>query len=188
MKHIDCNTAQDWIVADLDRSLDDDLRLSLEEHMAQCPVCREAQTGLRHIWTALAGDMPVDLGGDFWKDFHASLLARMDTVSTQPRTGWRSWKLGWEATAVFVPAMVALVIVFLGSTRELPQQLPVDNATRQKLLTELNELYGPSSEEGVSAADLDQVKTELLRTRKATAGASTLTWFEVEDEPNPPHL
>jgi len=188
MKHIDCEKAQDWMVADLDGSLDDGLRGLLEHHVAGCRVCREARMAFQDIWSSLATDTQEDLGEDFWKDYHTSLNAKLDTVSLPWWTAWYSRRFAWPATAVFVPAILALMLVVFGSGMEQPRHLPVDNASCQSLLQELNEVYGPTSEERISGAYSERVKTELLNSSKATAASSMLTWFEVEDEPNPPYL
>lgn len=188
MRKVDCEKAQEWIVSDLDLTLDQDLRHRLNQHLATCQSCREAKIAYHDLWASLAGDMPEDPGEAFWNDYRVSLRAKLDAVPVRCSGAWSSWLFTWKAAALFVPAMIALLLVFLGSWKDATRQPRVDDASRHRLLLELNEVYGPTLEEVLPAAFLDRFPAELLHSKIMGTSYPVPRWFEVEDEPSLPHL
>lgn len=188
MRKIDCEKAQEWIVAKLDESLDEKLRGSLEQHVAACETCREAEIALKDLWSSLTEDTLEDPGEAFWKDYRMSLNGKLVKASPRPRRVQSVWRIGWKAPAVLAPAMLAVVLVFVVLSREAPRQPPVENVTCRTLLTGLNEVYGPTSEEIIPKMYSARIRSELLSARKARRAAYLLRWFEVEEELNLPSL
>jgi hypothetical protein len=188
MRNIDCDRAQEWIVADLDETLDDELRVSLEAHLAGCERCADAFNTWRALWSALMGDRQEDPGEAYWQDYRRSLNAKLDAVSLRRWPSWGFWGFGWRATAVLAPATLALVLMLHMPVGQVLGPQPVDGRTCQRLLNDLNEVYGPTTEETVSKAYSECVKSEVLTVRNSTAAGSALTWFEVEDDPITPFL
>jgi len=133
--------------------------------------------------------MPEDPGEAFWNDYRVSLNKKLDEASSRRPVAWSLRAFPWKATAVVVPAMVALfLVVFLGLGGEATRQPFVDHAGCQKLFQELSEIYGPTSEEIIPGAYFDFVTTTVAYSRRATATRLLPRWFEVEDEPNQPYL
>lgn len=187
MRHLDCEKAQEWIVADLDGTLEDDGRRVLSRHLDGCRECRDAAVAFRKIWALLASDVPDDPGQEFWENYHASFRIKLAGIPERKSMHRGFWNVGWRTAAVLAPLMAVLLLFLFGPDHHPISVVPTAaGAVNQKLLADLQEVYGPTTEETTHTAMAAYVRS----------GGSSLPyamglgekWFEVEDESLPPHL
>jgi hypothetical protein len=184
MKTRECNEAEKLIVADLDECLKPSEKERLENHLRVCAPCRQVREESLALLSAIASDLPEEPGEEFWKLYHQSLDARLKEQALKP-----VWGLWWKAAGVFVAAVIALLVIRVAIFQPDNRQIADLRVMSPDLFQELEQVYGPTSEElspGLLYGDL------LLTVVDARAAArldeSDVQWFEVEDETGPLYL
>jgi len=96
-----------------------------------------------------------------------------------PRLGF-----GWKPASVFAMAVLVFVVISIGIFHPWSLRQSTDEAVSPQLIGELNQLYGPVSDElpyfalPAGGAQFSQAS------RSWVLDDSSVEWFEVEDEPN----
>jgi hypothetical protein len=175
MKRLDCSEAEKLIVFDLDEGLDLENKERLESHLQACASCIKAREQFRVLFSSVATDVPPDPGDEFWRHYDYTLAAAIREKETD--AGW--WGLRWKMAGGLLAAVLAIAAVFT-SLYDFERKTIVEQPGVEKLvIQELNELYGPSSDEISSTLRDSAVLTEA----KTSRGDDTVfEWFEVEDE------
>ena len=145
MKRLDCHKAEDWIIARLDGSLDNEGEQLLQEHLRRCAACRAFREETAALLSAVASDVPSDPGEDFWKRYDSSLDARLrERALHGPPLGW------WRTALVAVAASLLVVVIGL-ATMQYYQHMEPDRVARSTvLMEEFSQLYGPVSDGGLN--------------------------------------
>lgn len=184
MKTRECNEAEKLIIADLDECLKPSEKERLENHLRVCAPCRQVREESLALLSAIASDLPEEPGEEFWKLYHQSLDARLKEQALKP-----VWGFWWKAAGVFVAAVIALLVIRVAIFQPDNRQIADLRVMSPDLFQELEQVYGPTSEElspGLLYGDL------LLTVVDARAAArldeSDVQWFEVEDETGPLYL
>lgn len=186
MRRIDCEKAQEWIVADLDDTLDDDLRQRLYLHLLSCRKCRDARIAFKKIWSLLESDVPEDPGQAFWENYYSSFRTKLAKAPERQNRNGVFWGIGWRAAAVLVPLAIVLLPVLFSPVEPTSIVPETGRAANQKLLVDLHEVYGPTSEETAPTALAAYVGSG--NTNLPSTMGLAVKWFEVEDEAGPPFL
>jgi hypothetical protein len=179
MKNLNCRKAEEWIVTDLDEGLEHEKRLILEDHLLGCASCRKMREDTESLLSDVAADVPEDPGEAFWRYYRISLDARL-----RDRDIPRSWGFWWKPASVFAMAILVFVIISIGIFHPRSFRPSIDEAEASQLIGELNQLYGPDSDDltyfAVTAGDAQLAQVS----RSSVLDESFVEWFEVEDEPN----
>lgn len=180
MKTIPCAKATDLIVRDLDEGLDSSDEQMLATHVRECLHCRQWREETAGILTSIAADVPEDPGEEFWKYYETSLQARLREKDSQT-----SWSFLWKAVGAIALAGTVFAVIWLGGIDPRGPRVDGDKVSwSPALMLELEQLYGPDSEETLtltSAREHRVVFTELTGSHR---DEEVPGWFEVEDEPN----
>jgi hypothetical protein len=186
MKKIDCGKAEELMVTDLDEGLGHGKRLILEHHLSGCASCREIRNQTGSLLSDLTTDTVQDPGDAFWQYYRVSLDARLrdKDISSSSLFWWtRAWRIGWKPVGVFVTAILIFMVISVGIFDTWHFRPYIDSTLSAQLIGELNQLYGPVTDEqayfAVGAEELGYPQTSQL-----IADDSLVEWFEVEDEPN----
>ncbi len=184
MKTRECNEAEKLIIADLDEGLKPSEQERLENHLRLCAPCRQVREESLALLSAIASDLPEDPGEEFWKLYHQSLDARLKEQELKPL--WGFW---WKAAGVFVAAVIALLVIRVAIFQPDNRQIADLRVMSPDLFQELEQVYGPTSEE-LSPGSLygDPLLTVVDARADARLDDSDVQWFEVEDEPGPLYL
>jgi hypothetical protein len=180
MKTIPCAKATDLIVRDLDEGLDSSDEQMLAAHVRECLHCRQWREETAGILTSIAGDVPEDPGEEFWKYYETSLQARLREADTQT-----SWSFFRKAVGAMAFAGTVFAVIWLGGID--PRGPRVDRAKvswSPALMLELEQLYGPDSEETLTLTSAREHRVVLAELTGAQRDEEVPGWFEVEDEPN----
>ncbi len=186
MRRIDCAKAEELMTCDLDEGLSHQKRVILEDHLSGCASCREMCNQTKSLLSDLRTDRLQDPGEAFWQYYRASLDARLrekDLSSSSPFWWRRAWSIGWKPAGVFVSAILIFLVISTGIFNVWNFRPNVDATLSAQLIGELDQLYGPESDDLAYLA----VGTEELgypQTLQLVADDSFVEWFEVEDEPN----
>jgi hypothetical protein len=188
MKNLNCRKAEEWIVTDLDEGLEHERRLILEDHLLGCASCRKMREETELLLSEVATDAPEDPGEAFWKLYRVSLDARLRERDVSRSWGFwwtRARGFGWKPASVFAMAILVFVIISIGIFHPRSFRPSTDEALSPQLIGELNQLYGPVSDElpyyALTAGDAQFSQVS----RSSVLDDSSVEWFEVEDEPNP---
>jgi hypothetical protein len=187
MKNLNCRKAEEWIVADLDEGLDHEKRLILEDHLRGCASCGKMREDTALLLSEVAADAPEDPGEAFWKLYRISLDARLRERDISRSWGpWRlrAWGFGWKPASALAMAILVFVIISVGIFHLWGFRPSTDQAVSPQLIGELNELYGPVSDELPYFAFTSGDTQFLQASRSSVLDDSSVEWFEVEDEPN----
>ncbi len=186
MRKIDCGKAEELMVTDLDEGLGHGKRLILEHHLSGCASCREMRNQTKSLLSDLTTDTLQDPGDAFWQYYRVSLDARLrdkDISSSSLFWRTRAWRIGWKPVGVFVTAILIFMVISVGIFDTWNFRPYTDSTLSAQLIGELNQLYGPVTDEqayfAVGAEELGYPQTSQL-----IADDSLVEWFEVEDEPN----
>jgi hypothetical protein len=185
MRNIDCGKAEEFIVTDLDEGLGHKERLILEHHLSGCASCSGMRNQTKLLLSDLTTDTVQDPGEAFWRYYRVSLDARLRDrdISSSSVFGWtRAWGIGWKPVGVLAMAILILIIS-VGIFDTWNFRPSIDSTLSAQLVGELNQLYGPVTEEQAYFT----VATEEMRYPQASqlvSDDSSVEWFEVEDEPN----
>ncbi len=186
MKNLNCRKAEEWIVTDLDEGLEHEKRLILEDHLLGCASCRKMREDTELLLSEVAADAPEDPGEAFWKSYRNSLDARLRErdISRSWSFWWtRAWGFGWKPASVFGMAILVFVMISIGIFHPWGSRPPTDEALSPQLIGELNQLYGPVSDETYFALPGDDSQFSRISS-SSILDESFMEWFEVEDEPN----
>ncbi len=186
MKNLDCLKAEEWILTDLDEGLELEKRLILEDHLSGCSSCRKMQKDTELLLSDVAADVPEDPGEAFWKYYRVSLDARLRDSDVSHSWGFwwtRAWSLWRKPASVFAMAILVFVIISIGILRPWIFRPSADEVVAPQLIGELNQLYGPVSDESTFAVTAEDVQLSQVW-RSSVLDESLVEWFEVEDEPN----
>ena len=187
MKNLDCRKAEEWIVTDLDEGIEHQRRLILEDHLSGCASCRKMREDTKLLLSGVAADAPEDPGEAFWKLYRISLDARLRDRDISRSWGfWRTrdWSFGWKPASALAMAVLVFVIISIGIFHPWGSRPSTDEAVSPQLIGELNELYGPVSDELPYFAFTSGDAQFLQASRSSGLDDSSVEWFEVEDEPN----
>ncbi|MGO9121606.1 MAG: zf-HC2 domain-containing protein [Desulfomonilaceae bacterium] len=186
MRKIDCGKAEKLMVTDLDEGLGHGKRLILEHHLSGCASCREMHNQTKSLLSDLTTDTLQDPGDAFWQYYRTSLDARLrdkDISSSSLFWRTRAWRIGWKPVGVFVTAILIFMVISVGIFDTWNFRPYTDSTLSAQLIGELNQLYGPVTDEqayfAVGAEELGYPQTSQL-----IADDSLVEWFEVEDEAN----
>ena len=186
MKNLNCRKAEEWIVTDLDEGLEHEERVILENHLVGCASCRKLREDTKLLLSEVASDAPEDPGEDFWKLYRISLDARLRErdIARSRGFGWtRSWGFGWKQASFFAMAILVFVISLIGVFHLSGFRTSTDEAMSPQLIVELNQLYGPVSDE-LTYFGLTPGEAQFYQvSRSSVLDDSSVEWFEVEDEP-----
>ncbi|MFH0824784.1 MAG: hypothetical protein V2B18_18685 [Pseudomonadota bacterium] len=188
MGTLDCEKAHQWLIEDMDQGLDEDVRRSLRNHLDLCRACRRAEEEYRYLWKYIADDVPPDPGEAFWEDYRSSLNKKLEEIRRRRSLSWYFQLSSWKRAAVFASALAALTAVLVGWNEEKLTYPPPDQAICRDLVRELNEIYGPTAEEGLPGTYVDRAGIVLSASKNVVPSYGIPTWFEVEDEPSPPYF
>jgi hypothetical protein len=187
MKSLNCRKAEEWIVTDLDEGLEHEKRLILEDHLLGCASCRKMREDTGSLLSDVAADLPEDPGEAFWRYYRTSLDARLRDRDISRSLGFwwtRARGFWWKPASVFAMAILVFVIISIGIFHPRSFRPSIDEAVASQLIGELNQLYGPDSDElthfTVTAGDAQLAQVS----RSSVLDESFVEWFEVEDEPN----
>jgi hypothetical protein len=180
MKTRECNEAEKLIIGDLDGGLTPSELERLELHLSLCEPCLQVREETRALLSSIASDLPEEPGEEFWKLYHQSLGARLKEQALKP-----VWGFWWKTAGVFVAAVIALVVIRVAIFEPYNPQIAVSS----DLIHELEQVYGPTSEE-LPGGSLygDQLLTVVDARTAARLDDNDVQWFEVEDEPGPLYL
>lgn len=167
------------MVLDLDEGLEPDEKEVLESHLRDCPSCSSARETFSALLTSVAVDVPPDLKDEFWKRYDSSLAAAIREKETS--SGVR-WSFRWKVAGALLAAAFVFAAVFTGFYDFQTPKIEDRRVSSQLLIEELNDLYGPSSEDFLPALQYQTVLTELKTSRAKDTFAE---WFEEEDEAGP---
>jgi predicted anti-sigma-YlaC factor YlaD len=187
MKSLNCRKAEEWIVADLDEGLNDEKRLILEDHLSGCASCRKMREDTALLLSEVAADAPEDPGEAFWKLYRISLDARLrERKISRPWSPWRlrAWSFGWKPASALAMAILVFVTISIGISHLWNSRPSADEAVSPQLIGELNELYGPVSDELPYFALTSSDAQLFQASRSPVLDDSSVEWFEIEDEPN----
>jgi hypothetical protein len=180
MKTRECNEAERLIIGDLDEGLKPSERERLEQHLSLCEPCRQVREETLALVSSIASDLPEEPGEEYWKLYHQSLDARLKEQALKP-----AWSFWWKAAGVFVAAVIALVVIRVEIFQSWgPRLVPEPQlAMSSDLIHELEQVYGPTSEE-LPGGSLygDPLLTVANAKVAAPLDDSDVQWFEVEDE------
>lgn len=179
MKRLDCSEAEKLIVFDLDEGLDPDEKESLESHVRICLSCMKAREEFRALFSSVAADVPPDPGEEFWRRYDSAITAALREKETS--AGW--WGFRWKIAGALFASIFAAAAVFTSlhdwNTPQTAPKIAMQTVAEKLLIRELDELYGPSSEDYMPTLK----DSTLLSQAKISRGDETvLEWFEVEDE------
>ena len=173
-------------MTDLDEGLEHEERVILENHLVGCASCRKLREDTKLLLSEVASDAPEDPGEDFWKLYRISLDARLRErdIARSRGFGWtRSWGFGWKQASFFAMAILVFVISLIGVFHLSGFRTSTDEAMSPQLIVELNQLYGPVSDE-LTYFGLTPGEAQFYQvSRSSVLDDSSVEWFEVEDEP-----
>jgi len=107
-----CKTAEKWISLALDGRLDGKSRALLDEHLRECPACREAEAGYRSTLALLRTGKEESPLPRFWERLEPRLREEQKLVPL----------VLWERLALHaIPAFAALVVLAAGLLFLTPQ-------------------------------------------------------------------
>ena len=150
MKNLNCRKAEEWIVTDLDEGLEHEKRLILEDHLSGCASCRKMRENTELLLSEVAADTLEDPGEAFWRYYRISLDARLRESDISPsRSFWwtRARGFGWKPASVFAMAILVFVVISIGIFHPWSLRPSTDEDVSSQLIGELNQLYGPISDE-----------------------------------------
>jgi|SRR5271157_3920848 len=184
MKTRECNEVEKLIIADLDEGLKPSEQECLENHLLLCRPCRQVRDESLALLSAIASDLPEEPGEQYWKLYHQSLDARLKEKELRP-----VWSFWWKAAGVFAVAVCALLVVHVVIFQPNNPQIADLRVMSPDLIQELEQVYGPTSEE-LSPGSLygDPLLTVVDARAAVGLDESDVQWFEVEDESGPLYL
>ncbi|MGB6066004.1 MAG: zf-HC2 domain-containing protein [Desulfomonilaceae bacterium] len=183
MKTLECNEAERLIIAELDEGLGPPQQERLESHLCQCAHCREAREDTLALLSAIASDLPEDPGEEFWKLYYQSLDARLKEKELKPV--WFSW---WKAAGALIAAVVALIIIHVSFFQPVSRPIADRRIMSPDLIQELQQIYGPVSEEYPRVSVSSNQLLGRIDARGASLDERDLQWLDVEDDPGPLYL
>lgn len=176
MKKIDCTSAEELIITELDEGLEPSTRSLLEDHLHGCAACRKMMDETARLMHLVAADVPEEPDPAFWGYYDTSLRARLRDVKTG--SWWRWW---WKPVAVAACAVIAFVVVHVSmeSPSPLPQPAPKDSTALAQLF---EQVYGPVEDESSKPGLADAEIKALAVLTAAYSEDEFVPWFETEDE------
>jgi Putative zinc-finger len=184
MKTRECYEAEKLIIGDLDEGLTPSEQVRLEHHLSLCEPCRQVREETRALLSSIASDLPEEPGEEFWTFYHQSLDARLKERASRP-----AWGFWWKAAGVFVAAVIVLVMIRVAVFQPHNRQIADRRVVSSDLVHELEQVYGPTSEELPGGSLYGDQFLTVANARAAThLDDSDVQWFEVEDEAGPLYL
>lgn len=184
MKTRECSEAEKLIICGLDEGLTPSEQERLEHHLSLCEPCRQVREETRALLSSIASDLPEEPGEEFWTLYHQSLDARLREKALQP-----TWGLWWKAAGVFVAAVIALIVIRVATIQPNIPQIADLRVMSSDLINELEQVYGPTSEELPGGSLVGDHPLTVVDARTATRlDDDDVQWFEVEDESGPLYL
>ncbi len=183
MKTLECNEAERLIVAELDEGLGPPQQERLENHLRLCAHCRQVKEDTFALFSAIASVVPEEPEEDFWKLYYQSLDARLK--EKELKTAWFSWG---KAAGVLVAAVMALIIIHVSFLQPVSRPIADRRVMSPDLIQELQQVYGPVSEEYPVVSFSGGQMLGRIDTRGASLDDKDLQWLDVEDDPGPLYL
>jgi len=188
MKNFDCHEVEELILTDLDEGLNQDKRVILERHLAECAACRKTWDETRLLLSEIASDVPEDPGEAFWRNYQISLEARLRDRENSGSWNWgfRSWGFWWKTAGAFALAALILMVVSVGVFRHwsAPPSMEVSSVSSD-LISDLDQLYGPVLAEEVTYSHGFDTEDAHLSGSILVTSDDPFGEFDVEDETNP---
>lgn len=181
MRELQCETAYEWIVRDLDEGLETEKRALLDSHLRGCPSCRRVREQTAALLSSLPADTPVEPDEAFWTRYHSSLTARLQesALSRRPSWGFR-WKVAAVMASAALVALIAVEATFQNGGQEQWQQ----GARYPAVVQELTEFYGPVPDEiSVNTPSMDHALVT-VDSRAASWNYDLMNWFDFDDDAN----
>jgi hypothetical protein len=184
MKTRECNEAEKLIIGDLDEGLTPSEQERLEHHLSLCEPCRQVREETRALLSSIASDLPEEPEEEYWRLYRQSLDARLKEQSSKP-----AWGFWWKAAGAFVAAVIALLVIRVAIFQPDNRQIADRRVISSDLIHELQQVYGPTSEELPGGSLYGGQRLTVANARTAThLDDSDVQWFEVEDEEGPMYL
>jgi hypothetical protein len=181
MKELNCHTAYEWIVRDLDEGLEPEKLPDLDRHLRHCPDCRRLREETAALLSRLPEDVPPEPDDEFWSRYHSSLRARLQEKALSERP---FWSFHWKGAATMLSALAVLLVAvwgpFLSRTPEKWQQ----NAAYPAVIQELSEVYGPVPDEMASGPVSSDRVFMTVDSRASALADDLFAWFDIDDETN----
>lgn len=143
MNQVQCDTAQQWIVEDLDEGLEECKAAVLDGHLRTCSTCRSFKEETSALMSLLPGDAPAEPDENFWVQYRSSLHAKLQEKAESRRSFWRfDWKIALLAACA---ALILFAVFPANLFREPPTQTQqrYDATTASDIMSELRDVYGP---------------------------------------------
>jgi hypothetical protein len=180
MKTRHCSEAEKLIVAELDEGLNPSQQERLENHLRECAPCSRVREETFALLSSIASDLPEEPGEEFWRLYNQSLNAKLKEQESKP-----VWSFWWKAAGVFVSAILALVVIRVATLQPGDPQIAARYAMSPDVILELEQVYGPTSEE---LPPTSVYGDQLFSVVDARSDDNYEQWFEVEDESGPLYL
>jgi hypothetical protein len=182
MKGMNCSKAEALIVASLDESLDPIKMEHLEMHLQSCPKCRRIRGQTASLLATLSADLPKDPAEEFWTRYDSSLNALL-----LERDVHRRRAIPWKTAGALLAAGVLVLAIALSTFKEKEQDVSRREFISVAVIEELEQLYGPTTDEVFAAVSESPEGVTVENTSRALQEAGPV-WFEVEEDPYPLYL
>jgi hypothetical protein len=166
------------IVMDLDEGLQPEYREVLESHLRGCSACMVSREEFAALFASVAEAAPAEPDQEYWRRYDSSLDAALREKDYS--RGW--WGFRWKTVGVLLAAGFAFAAVYTSFYDFQKTGVEDRRVSSQLLMEELNELYGPSSDDFLPTFQYRAILTEARTPRGDEAPEE---WFEVEDEAGP---
>ncbi len=165
-----CGDYEDLIIGDLDHCISFVEKERLDAHLENCEECSKLREDYRIILERVRLDIPADPGKRFWSEYDTSLQAGITRLKAQPPK-FRTYAIA--ASVALIMLLSGVGWNFMNSGRE-----PAPSNSALLLARELDQIYGPVSEETVDKwSDLAPNLSSITKSDELA-----VHWFEVEDE------
>lgn len=176
MKKLDCSSAEEILVKEIDEGLTADERVLIESHLEQCASCRRYKATVENVIEAVTSAAHEDPGPEYWNRYFSTLDAKLREKQCERK--WGPWWKICGATAVIVLALVCAQFGLRAGT-----SAPLSEGQKLAVAQELFNLYGPVSEAYPQSAPSDVDLQSLQSDPPTLPNDVALSWFEVEEEP-----
>ncbi len=181
MKELNCTTAYEWIVKDLDEGLEPKKLDILNHHLQRCPGCRRLREETVALLSCLPADAPAEPGEEFWTRYHSSLAARLREKALSRRP---FWSLRGKVAAVAVSGVLVAFIAWESTFQKKSPEQWHPSATYPAVIQELTEFYGPVADEIATGKPSTDRALVTVDSRTLLSSHDLMTWFDFDDEAN----